>query len=111
MDDGGEYLTRNEAVAWLLWQYALGFEEKDPDNNDKTIKVKPQRWAIELLWDRLEGKAPSAVHDDKGTLTAADKVSDQAVSRMNKIAAETVGAPKPGGPPRFERGVSDSDDG
>lgn len=89
--DDGTVITKAEAMAMLLWNYALGWEEADPDDPKKTIKHKPQQWAISLIYDRLEGKAPSAVEDTSGTMTAADKVSELAKNNLNAMAVTVVG--------------------
>lgn len=99
--DDGAVITRSEALATLVWSYALGWEEEDPDNKEKKILHRPNRWAIELLWDRLEGKVASGTDDDAGTMTAADKVGEQAKNRVNALTVATLHS-KPGGPPRFK---------
>ena len=88
--DDGDVITKAEAMALLLWNYALGWEEADPDDPEKTIQHKPQQWAISLIYDRLEGKAPTAIEDMSGTMTTADKVSELAKNNLNAMALTVV---------------------
>lgn len=100
ISDDGSPITKAEAMALLLWNYALGWEEKDPDDPAKTILHKPQQWAIAMIYDRLEGKAPAAVEDTSGTMTAADKVSELAKNSVNAMASLVVGGDI-SGPPKY----------
>jgi hypothetical protein len=101
VEELGEIVTRNQALAMLIWKMALGYEEKipDPDNEGKTILVrhKPERWAIEMLYDRQEGKTPQALDDGGGKMSALDKVSEIATRRLNALAT------KGDNPPPFKR--------
>lgn len=107
--DDGEIITKAEALAMLLWQYALGWEEADPDDPNKTVMHRPAQWAIQMVYDRLEGKAPAAIEDGSGTMTAADKVSELAKTSVNALTVNVVGPDgmdEPKGPPPY-RGKSD----
>ena len=106
--DDGEMITRAEALAMLIWNYALGWEEPDPDDPNKTILHRPQQWAIQLLYDRMEGKAPNAVENDAGTMTAADRVGELAVNSVNAMTMAVVGDDidpddQPPGPPTYRK--------
>lgn len=81
MDDEGTPLTKAQKLAELVWRYALGMaDEKDP-----TKKAPPAVWAIELLYNRIEGKIPLAVVEDQGR-SLTDKVSDLGKARANSFA-------------------------
>lgn len=96
ISDDGSIITKAEALALLLWRYALGFEEVDPDDPAKRIRHRPQQWAVVLLYDRLEGKAVPASEDEDNVMTAADRVSELAKNAANAIAIEAIGdVPEP----------------
>lgn len=89
MNDEGDLITRGEALAALLWKKALGYESLDEESKE-AIYHKPEAWAISLIWERMEGKAPVSIPDDKGVLTAADKISELVKSRINAITEAAV---------------------
>lgn len=95
--DGDRVITRGEALALLLWKMALGFEAEDPET--KTIRhYKPQAWAIQLVYERLEGKTPQALVDDQAHIIIADKVSELVQHRLNQQAEAAVAIPDETGP-------------
>jgi hypothetical protein len=100
LNDEGEmeFQTKGEALSEAVFRSALGWieevvEETDVPGKTVTKKVfhKPQAWAQQFIWDRLEGKSPQALPDDKGGLSAADKVSELAKQRVNALTEETDG--------------------
>lgn len=99
MNDDGEveYLSKGEALAEELFKSALGWFEEVIVEGDvpgqvitKKVWHKPEAWAKQFIWDRLEGKSPTALPDDKGGMTVKDKVSDLAVARVNKLTKEQI---------------------
>jgi len=97
-DDDGGVLTHDEALARLLWRKALGYTEKTRDDNgtEKTVRNRPESWAIQLIYERREGKVMQAQPDDTGRVKAADKVRSLSRERVNKLASKVAG---PKGPP------------
>lgn len=93
MDDAGDPVTKAQALAALVWKHALGFEEADLDNPDKKTLNKPAVWAIDLLYNRIEGKIPLAVVEDQGK-SLTDKVSDLGKARINALAADAAQVPQ-----------------
>lgn len=96
-DGEAEYVTKGERLAELICDRALGWEDTELVDTDVpgqkqevTKKHRPERWAMELVWDRLEGKTPQALSDDTDRLTAADKVSELAKTKINKLTEETT---------------------
>jgi hypothetical protein len=89
--DDGSPVTKAAALAKLVWQYALGFEQDiNPDHPDKgKARVPPAVWAIELLYNRIEGKIPVAVIEDNAR-SLTEKVSDLAKARVNALAKASV---------------------
>jgi len=97
----GEYQTKGEALVDLVMKEALGWEESIVNDEGTEIKSvhKPQRWAIELVWDRMEGKTPQSLDPGETKMTAKDTVKALAVARLSALTAETVGEAKKGPPP------------
>lgn len=93
-------VSKGEALAQLLFKKALGYTEKkiDDEGVESVILHKPEAWAMQVIYDRLEGKTPQAIAEDEGRLKAADRVRDLAKQRLNALAGVT--SPPPG-PPKF----------
>lgn len=89
MDPDGTMVTRGEALASLLWNKALGYKEQfiDDDGDKAEIIHPPEAWALQLVYDRLEGKTPVAIQEDSGKIKAKDKVGDLAKKQLNALAA------------------------
>ena len=90
-------LTKGEALARLLWERALGFEERTVDEEGKETIVKhpPQQWAVQLVYDRIEGKTPQAVEEDETKIKALDKVRELAADRVSAMAREAAEETEP----------------
>lgn len=100
--DAGDVITREEALAALVWQQALGWTEKvrSPDGNLVEILHPPVAWAQQFLWERIEGKAAPALAEEQGSIRASDKVRDLARQRLNELIPS---GPK-SGPPSHKSG-------
>ncbi len=99
LDDDGKAImvTKGEALAALVMNHAIGWTEEVIEETDtpgqtkmRTVIHPPARWAIELIYERIEGKTPQALPDDRGGLTAADKVSEQALKKINQLTQEST---------------------
>jgi len=102
VDDEGNPISREQALADLLWKKALGYTEmgRDDDGNRCEVVHKPEAWAMQYIFERREGKAPAAVQtEDADRIRAADKVRELARERLNKLAAAKAG---PSGPPTYK---------
>lgn len=87
-------LTKAEAIARHIFKLALGYEEEIDvlDKAGKKIGIKPVRhqpdkWAIGVIWDRMEGRvgqADAKSGSDKAKLS--DRVSAQGEKRLSQIA-------------------------
>ena len=94
VDDSGNPVTRALKLAMVLWDRALGYSERDPDNPRLIRTVAPQPWAITLVYDRIEGRAPAAVPENqKGTV--AQRVTELGLSRINAFADAVRAIPQP----------------
>ncbi len=77
--------TKAEALARLMWRDALGYSKmvKGKSGEVETI-VAPVRAAANIIFDRTEGRVPNSTVEGSEKLTAADKVSEQGIKRINK---------------------------
>jgi hypothetical protein len=98
--DDGTPVTREQRLAALIWDQALGYTEvtRDEEGNRKEVIHKPVAWAQQYLYERIDGKAMVMQPDGETGLKAADKVRDLAKQRVNALAAAVV----PSGPPKFK---------
>lgn len=77
--------TKAEALANIVWQKALGYKEMiiPGDNGPPVIVVhKSDNKMIQMLWDRMEGRAPTAGEDVSHRPSTAEKVSEQGKRRI-----------------------------
>lgn len=88
MDEGGSPLTREQVLARMIWRQALGWTEvvRDDNGNKKEIKYPPVAWCQQFLFERVEGKAAPVQAEAGQKITAAEKVSELARERANKLA-------------------------
>ena len=97
VDGQVELVTAGEKLAELIFKDALGYTELVEEPGDvpgtmveKHIVHKPQAWAKQFIWDRLEGKTPMALPDNEGGLTAADKVEELQKNTINAITEDVM---------------------
>lgn len=102
-------ITKGEAMARLLWKKALGWSEStvDDEGNEKKVYHKPESWAIQLVYERMEGRTPQALteEEDQGR-KVHEEVRDLARARLNDLATaatNTEPANRPPPPPRRKR--------
>lgn len=91
-------ITRGEALARLLFRKALGYVERtvDDEGEERVVHHRPESWAIQLIYDRLEGKTPQAVPEDAGRVSAAEQVRELAKQRINALVGSVADeSPKP----------------
>jgi len=111
----GEAMLRSVALADLLWKKALGYDELvEDDRGIRNVRHQPEAWAINLIYDRIEGKVPIAT-DDLAIGTGGkvvDKVTDITKIRLNALAAAAaeVAAKKPL-PPKVQKRGDDGNTG
>lgn len=100
----GTPMSREEKLARLLWDRALGYEEetRDADGNRKTIKHKPEAWAMQYIYERKEGKTTPAPQEDNQRIKASDRVRELAQERLNQIAKKVAVPLVAKGPPPFK---------
>lgn len=93
-DSNGEdrMVTKAEAIARLIWKKALGYSEIAV--NSKGVEVTenhpPDRTMINLLLDRIEGRAPMSTDMGKKKRSIADRVGEQGKERIKKAGEINV---------------------
>jgi len=100
--DDGTCLTKGEVLARLLFAKAIGSTDEvtDDEGNRKTVVNPPERWAAELVFDRLEGRVPQAITEDETRLKVADRVTELNKNRINALSKKVTVTPAP---PTFKR--------
>lgn len=85
--DDGTQVTREEQLAQLIWNQALGWNEKKRDENGTLQEIwhPPVAWAQQYLFERIEGKAQVATGTEQKGMTAAEKVRGLAKDRLNAL--------------------------
>lgn len=101
-DEAGNPITRSQALASLVWKFALGWTEEtvDGNGNKKLVEHPPVAWAMQYVWERTEGKAAQAQVEDHARVSAAAKVRELARERINKMTTIATGPPKLVKPPK-----------
>lgn len=97
IDDEGRAITKEEAIARLIYKKALGWNEQkiqvDEYGNRATYEEyhPPENWAIQYLYDRREGKVPQAAEDasKKRSMTASESVRELAQKKINSLAKKS----------------------
>lgn len=99
VDDEGNPITREQAIAELVWKMALGYTEKVRDaatGQFKEVYRPPVAWAMELVWDRREGKVAQSAPEEPSKIKASEKVRSLARDRLNALLPKTE-------PPAYKR--------
>jgi len=102
--DSGDVITKAEALARLIWKKALGGPAlvQTPEGLKEVINL-PESWAIQLIYDRLEGKVAQSLPEEVGKRSAAEKVGELARSRLNELVGVTAAPVKKTLPPKLPR--------
>ena len=91
-DNDGEdrMVTKAEAIARLIWKKALGYSKTEIIKGEKIIThYPPDRAMINMLLDRIEGRAPMSTDMGKKKRSIADKVSEQGTKRITNAGSKT----------------------
>ena len=96
IDNDGVVITKNEALIELLWNTALGYKEQvmveKGKDKGKTQEVthKPQKWAMELIYNRKEGGLAAVADSGDSGMTAAKTVRQLVKDRLKRITRKIV---------------------
>jgi hypothetical protein len=84
----GTVVTKEQALAELIWRQALGWSELQKDDHGKLIEKHhpPIAWCQQFIYERIEGKAAQASAENSGGMRASEKVGNLAKDRLNKLA-------------------------
>lgn len=87
-----EGISRAELLAKALWQRALGWTETviDDAGEETTVVHPPQTWAMQFVFERLEGRAPQSEPEKEHRVTAAERVRELAKKKLNSLAASAI---------------------
>ena len=77
-------VTKAEAISRYVWKCALGWKEIN-DKGDEVVH-EPDKAAIHLLFDRLEGKITALPLAGKKLPSIADRVGEVSKRTLNNIA-------------------------
>ncbi|GAG94536.1 unnamed protein product, partial [marine sediment metagenome] len=78
--------TKAEALARLIWKKALGYKETAVIKGELIdTHYHPDRQLMGLLFDRMEGRAPSTIGEGDEKITVAERVSEQGKKRINEV--------------------------
>ena len=96
VDDEGETITKGKALALLLFKKALGYSEKKFGDEGALIEVyhKPESWALQFIFERLEGKVPQTTIDPKDGPTIAEKIREISKAKANAFAQRAQTEPR-----------------
>lgn len=85
--EGDRMVTKAEALARLMWKMALGYKETEIKANGVVETIHgPDRGMIQLIWDRIEGRATPVNDNLQNKRKLPDKVSDANKQRLNDMA-------------------------
>lgn len=94
-------LTQSERLAMITWMMAQGWQSKDAKDQLKTDK--PAKWAIDILYERLEGRVKPTEMPDTGKQSMVETVSERTRAELDDLAeaafesvsedAENLGGP------------------
>jgi len=96
MDDEGEIVTKGKALALLLFKKALGYYDIRKGEHGERVEVyhKPESWALQMIFERLEGRVPQAVLEEKGGPSIAEKIREISKAKANAFAQKTRTTPR-----------------
>lgn len=87
VDDDGNILSKAEVLARILVNKALGYTEI---RGGVEIPHPPERWAIELLYERMEGRTAAAEPEKPLEKTVAERVGKMAALSINALTRASV---------------------
>ncbi len=83
----GDTETKAQALARLIWKRALGYTDiRRTEKGTVEVNCPPEVWAIQLVYERLEGKVANTAPEESGKLSAAERVSDLSKARINGLS-------------------------
>ena len=95
IDNNGDQVTREEALAAMIWKQALGWieEVRDDDGTLRKVTHPPVAWCQQFLFERIEGKAQVSTEQTGAKVTAREKVGELARDRLNALAKAAIKGP------------------
>lgn len=89
--DDGSPETRAQKLARAVWDRALGFKEMVEDKGgSREVVHPPETWAMQYVFERLEGKVPLSTPEESSRVKAADHVAELARQRINSLTKDVT---------------------
>lgn len=86
IDGEDKMVTKAEALARLVWKKALGYKEiKIEKGVPIEYEYRSDKGYAAVLFDRMEGRAPTSLDEGDEKLSVAERVSEQGKKRINKV--------------------------
>lgn len=86
--DGDTIKTRAQCLAEYIWNAALGYKTKVLDTKLHVLvekEVLPQTWAVNLIFDRIEGKVPISEDSVLEGTSVASRVEEISKDNINDL--------------------------
>ncbi len=83
LGDGEELITKAEALARLIWKRALGYTDSDVKTGVDTVYA-PESSKINIIFERIEGKAPMAGTEKADKLTVSERIKEVGKKRITQ---------------------------
>lgn len=99
-------ITRAERLASVVWDLALGCPYIDKNGEEQ--KKPPVQWAVQMIFDRLEGKVAD-IADTKETVSLAEKIGQVHKAKLNALTEAVVDGNHQLDSPREDDGAGDDD--
>lgn len=91
MTPDGEIIDQGQALVKIVMKKALGWKETIVKGREKTvIEHKSEAWAVQFIWDRLEGKAGLATPEVVEKVQVVETLKRLTAVKLNQIAEEAI---------------------
>ena len=88
-----ESLTRAQCLAKLVWDNALGYTRMIKNKEGMLVEqsIEPRTWAINIIFDRLEGRIPVQDDNTKEKEILVDKVEKLCLKKFEDLSVDDPG--------------------
>lgn len=84
--DGDDRMaTKAEKLARIIWEGALGCKDTKIVHGERVdVIIPPDRSMINLIFDRIEGRAPMSTTDPRKKPTVSERITEQGKQRIER---------------------------